>query len=150
MANVNNDQTFLGELAVARLYKKNQGRVARQLTFFAVAIVIAFGAFTLYESGMVAGWFETPQRGAQVNGAVFALLVAVGGWFAFRLVNFPKFADFLISVEAEMDKVTWATRDQLYQATVVVITTMLFLGVLLFAYDLMWMRLFKFVGFLEI
>ena len=73
-----------------------------------------------------------------------------GGWIIFRLLHYPRFADFLISVEAEMDKVTWASKDQLIQATIVVISTMLFLGMLLFVYDLLWMKLFQAIGFLEI
>ncbi len=34
----------------------------------------------------------------------------VGLWLCFRLVNMPRFADFLIAVEAEMNKVSWPTR----------------------------------------
>ena len=58
-----------------------------------------------------------------------------GIWLAFRAVNLPQFADFLISVEAEMDKVTWSSRQELYRATVVVITTMVLLGAILLLYD---------------
>ena len=36
-----------------------------------------------------------------------ALLAVVGLWAAYRVVNLPAFADFLIAVEAEMNKVSW-------------------------------------------
>ena len=73
-------------------------------------------------------------------------MVALGMWFAFRLVNWPKFADFLISVEAEMTKVSWPTKTELYRASMVVIFTMAFLALLLFAYDLIWQAIFDAVG----
>jgi len=55
----------------------------------------------------------------------------------------------LIAVEAEMDKVTWPSREQLFRATWVVIFIMLFLGACLFVYDVFWQWFFKMIGFLE-
>ena len=51
-----------------------------------------------------------------------------GMWFGFRLVNYPRFADFLISVEAEMDKVSWPDWPYLVRATGVVMGVMFFTG----------------------
>ena len=82
------------------------------------------------------------------RGIPFAI-VAAGAWFAYRLVNIPRFADFLISVEAEMDKVSWASKDEVFRATVVVVTTMLFLGAVLFVYDVFWSYFFELIGFLR-
>ena len=73
-------------------------------------------------------------------------LVLVGMWLAFRAVNWPKFADFLISVEAEMTKVSWPGKTELYRASMVCIFTMAFLAVILFAYDLIWQAIFDFIG----
>ena len=47
-------------------------------------------------------------------------LGAVGIWFGYRIVNYSVFADFLIAVEAEMNKVSWPTRRELWNASVVV------------------------------
>src|SRR5690606_24459091 len=77
--------------------------------------------------------YDTPIR----TGVPVAISL-VGVWVAFRLVNYPPFADFLISVEGEMDKVSWASWPELYRATIVVILTMVFLGAVLYAYDLIW------------
>jgi len=92
-------------------------------------------------------WSES-TRGLLANGTyVFpVLLVAIGMWFSFRLVNWRKFADFLISVEAEMTKVSWPTKTELYRASMVVIFTMAFLALLLFAYDLVWQAIFDGIG----
>src|SRR5215218_45863 len=60
---------------------------------------------------------------------------AIGLWISFRVVQMPAFADFLISVEGEMNKVSWPARSELFRATVVVILVVFFLAALLFAYD---------------
>jgi preprotein translocase subunit SecE len=59
----------------------------------------------------------------------------LGGWAAFRIVNIPRFADFLISVEAEMNKVSWPNRNELWRASVVVIVVIFLLTAILFGYD---------------
>ncbi len=59
----------------------------------------------------------------------------LGAWAAFRVVNIPAFADFLISVEGEMNKVSWPSRGELFRASVVVILVIFFLAALLFLYD---------------
>jgi preprotein translocase subunit SecE len=64
------------------------------------------------------------------------VLLALGAWLAFRIVNIPRFADFLISVEAEMNKVSWPSRGELYRASLVVIVVIFLLTAILFTYDL--------------
>ena len=51
-----------------------------------------------------------------------------------------------------MDKVSWPSKPELYRATVVVITTMVFIGIVLFFYDMFWQWFFtlKYIKFLEI
>ena len=73
-----------------------------------------------------------------------------GAWAIFRAVNYPRFADFLISVEAEMDKVSWSSRQELYRATVVVVVTMFCLGAVLFLFDVFWQNFFEIIKFLQI
>ena len=112
-------------------YKRSQGRVARQLTLAAMAAMVAVGAWQLNSMG-----------GTNVQQYVTPLVVlAVGWWASFRIVNLPKFADFLISVEAEMNKVSWPSRGELWRASIVVIIVIFFLAALLFTYDIIldWM-----------
>jgi preprotein translocase subunit SecE len=61
-------------------------------------------------------------------------------------VNLPKFADFLIAVEAEMTKVSWPTRAELIRGSVVVIVTLVFLAAMLTIYDLIWQFLLSRLG----
>jgi preprotein translocase subunit SecE len=64
-------------------------------------------------------------------------VAAVGVWVAFRIVNVPSFADFLISVEAEMNKVSWPSRSELFRASMVVIVVIFLLTAILFTYDIL-------------
>jgi preprotein translocase SecE subunit len=66
------------------------------------------------------------------------LLLLAGAWVCYRLVNLPIFADFLIAVEAEMNKVSWPTRPELFRASTVVLILIFSLAIILGAYDLFW------------
>ncbi len=60
------------------------------------------------------------------------LLLAAALWLAWRVVNLPAFADFLIATEAEMNKVSWTTQRRLFQDTIVVLVTVVLMAVYLF------------------
>ena len=66
------------------------------------------------------------------------LLLALGAWASYRVVNVPIFADFLIAVEAEMNKVSWPTRTELFRASMVVLILIFVLAFVLTAYDVFW------------
>jgi preprotein translocase SecE subunit len=68
------------------------------------------------------------------------LLFALGLWLAWRLVNVPVFADFLIATEAELNKVSWTTRKRLMQDTVVVLITVALLAVFILFTDTVWFK----------
>jgi preprotein translocase SecE subunit len=66
------------------------------------------------------------------------LLLGVSLWLAWRIVNMPTFADFLIATEAELNKVSWTTQRRLVQDTIVVLVTTLLLTIFLFGTDQVW------------
>lgn len=66
------------------------------------------------------------------------LLLAVSLWLAWRIVNMPTFADFLIATEAELNKVSWTTQKRLVQDTIVVLVTVVLMSILLFSMDWTW------------
>jgi preprotein translocase SecE subunit len=66
------------------------------------------------------------------------LLVGASLWFAWRSVNYPTFADFLIATEAEINKVSWTTRKALIRDTIVVLVCLLLLTLFLFVVDVFW------------
>jgi preprotein translocase subunit SecE len=133
--------TFWSELTATGIYKSSQGRLARQLTAAALAVMVVSGAYVL-----MIGPLQSSAKSLQVS--IPLVIVAIGGWVTFRIVNYPKFAEFLISVEAEMAKVSWAPKQELIRATIVVLSTMAFLAVVLFAYDFIWQTLFQWIGVL--
>jgi preprotein translocase subunit SecE len=122
------------------IYKRSQGRVARQTTFFALFALAAFGDYRLMAL-MTSMGQQTPVRLG-----VGALLLLVAAWVSYRLVNAPKFADFLIAVEAEMSKVSWPTRTELIRSVIVVMITLFALTAILFAYDAIWSGIFRMLG----
>ena len=74
------------------------------------------------------------------------IILLFGLWFGWRLVHWVTFGDFLISVEAEMAKVSWPSRQELKSATIVVLIVFLFLAGLFLVYDFILVSIFKGIG----
>jgi len=128
--------SFFKNLLLTGIYKRRQGRITRQVTFFAIFAVICVGAWRLWEV-----YRATAHIGLSVGLPV--AIVVIGAWVAYRLVNMTNFADFLIAVEAEMSKVSWPTRTELFRGSAVVLATIIILAGLLFVFDLGWTFVFK-------
>ena len=133
---------LLSELFSVGLYKRSQGQRVRQITGIAIAIIFLVGAWSL--SVNVLGNASEPLR----VGLPTAIAV-LGCWLAYRIVNYPPAADFMIGVQSEMDKVSWPTWPQLWRATVVVLVVMVVLAASLFLFDITWRFVFTKVGFLR-
>ena len=129
---------FMAELFRLNLYKRSQGRFARQVTFAVLAVIVALGAWRLNV------WLEGRADAAdrQLEYVVPLGVLVLGWWIIFRLVQLPKFADFLISVEGEMNKVTWPKQGELIRASLVVMAVIFLLAALLYFYDLIWKGVF--------
>lgn len=129
------------ELLSSTVYKRTQGKVARQVTFAALAVTIATGVWRL--SQLLPTWFAAAGDVGTADLGVLrflmpGVLLAAGLWFAFRLVNYAPFADFLIAVETEMTKVSWPSVDEVVRSSAVVIFMIFALAAILAAYDLFW------------
>ena len=119
-------------------YKKSQGRYARQVTGGALTVLMLIAAYRLSQ------W--TAVEDVVFSGghwAVGGIIAVLGGFVAYRLVQLPRFADFLIAVEAEMNKVSWPAQGELVKASIVVIFVIFFLAGVLFSFDLIWNTLFR-------
>ncbi|MGY8768605.1 MAG: preprotein translocase subunit SecE [Pirellulales bacterium] len=116
-------------------YKRSQGKFARQMTSIAIWFIVGVTAWNLY--GNLVGLERYLQYG--ISSGVLVL----GLWFGFRIVNWPNFADFLIAVEAEMNKVTWPSRAELKRSSIVVIVLIFALAAILFSYDFIWQWVFS-------
>jgi preprotein translocase subunit SecE len=125
------------------VYKRSQGRIVRQVTFAAIAIAILVGLWQLFF------WLSGHEGlSRSVTYGVPGVLAIVGLWATYRVVNLPAFADFLIAVEAEMNKVSWPSWTELVRWSVVVIIMMFAIGFLLFGFDAFWVKVFQLLGVL--
>jgi preprotein translocase subunit SecE len=147
-------ESFASELFSTRLYKPTQGRIARQVTGGAVWVAFAVAAWrwwqTAYKMDLLSNLATTPDSQVAVlevlRWVLPGLLLAIGIWIGYRIVNFPRFADFLIAVEAEMNKVMWPSQDELVRSSVVVIILLLSFAGLMYAFDMLWVGLFWLMG----
>jgi preprotein translocase subunit SecE len=130
---------LLQEFTSAALYKRSQGRLARQITCVVIWVVVALGCWSLAVKGL--GGFEPA-----VKYTIPGIILVIGMWIGYRLVNYPPFADFLIAVEAEMNKVSWPTWRELSRSTVVVIVLIVGLTAVLFTLDSVWVFLLSLMG----
>lgn len=121
---------FHQELFSSSLYKRNQGKATRMATATAIGVVVVLAAWKL--TGTFADWNAGWQYGLP------GVVLLVGLWVAFRIVNWPRFADFLIAVEGEVAKVKWPGRQELIKSSVVVLVTLALLTLSLWIFDLFW------------
>jgi len=132
---------FLVNLTRTDLFKPMQGWYARVYTALGLGLIVAAGAYRVYEASLEYSplWrFGLP--------ATFAVVL---GWVIFRIVEFPPFAEFLIATEAEMNKVSWTSKDDLVRATTVVLTTVVLMAVFLFLVDTLWTFVLRMIGVLQ-
>ena len=133
---------FLVNLVRTDLYKPKQGWYARVYTAAGLGLILGVG---LYRFGEGLTEATTPVR--------FGVPTLVGvalAWFVYRLVQFPPFVEFLIATEAEMNKVSWTSKDDLYRATTVVLVTVTLMALFLFGVDWVWANLLQFLGVLRL
>lgn len=133
---------FVLNLFRTTIPKPNQGKQARLWTAVGLAILVVAGIYRLYvtQLGDTSPWTRYGTSAA---------LGLVLGWIVFRIVQYPPFVDFLIATEAEMNKVSWTSRDDLYRATTVVLTSVVIMALYLFVVDWVWSLLLQQIGVLR-
>jgi len=106
------------------IYKRSQGKYTRLCSAFGAAIIAGLGCLRLYQQ------LEAADLGLWVETMVPAGLFVVLGLLIFYSVNKPAVADFLISAEGEMKKVSWSSRKEIAVSTIIVIVVVILLAVL--------------------
>jgi preprotein translocase subunit SecE len=132
---------FLLNLGRTDLYKPMQGWYARIYTALGLGLILAAGSWRVYEASI--------EYSPIWRVGLPALFAGVLGWFIFRIVHFPPFAEFLIATEAEMNKVSWTNKEDLVRATTVVLTTVVLMTVFLFLVDTLWTFVLRMIGVLQ-
>ena len=133
---------FLANLFRGEVPKPTQGKQARIWTAVGLGALVAAGLYRLATTLLADA---TPLVRLGVPSALGLVLA----WVVFRVVQFPPFVDFLIATEAEMRKVSWTSKADLYRATTVVLVTVLIMAVYLFAVDWAWSWLLRLIGVLR-
>jgi preprotein translocase SecE subunit len=140
-------------------FKPNQGLRVRRGTLIGLIIVGVCGIITLLQHRTLSAgaWtLDIPGTNLMIPlmfGVNMTMPVVLGillVWVAWRIVNWPAFADFLIATEAEVNKVSWTTRKRLVQDTIVVLVTVFLMTLFLFLVDVFWIRALNVVGVLSI
>ena len=139
--------SVLHELFQFGLYKRTQGQHTRQVTCGVIWVTFALAAWRLWDL-LTGVTIPSALRGVEtyLEIGLPVLLLVVGFWLGVRLVNMPRFADFLIAVEAEMNKVSWPSKAELIRSSLVVSFVIFALAGTLFGFDILWKFLFEQIG----
>ena len=120
-----------------KVYKEDQGRLARMFAFWSLALLLLFGCN--FANGLMVGvdalrdpisGLSIPIIGVDLSGAFLISLgiFLIGIVVLIRWQQKPKVADLLIDTEAELRKVTWPSMQEVINssAVVIVFVTLLF------------------------
>lgn len=123
-------------------YKKTQGRPTRQIALCVVVASLSWlliSAVALFARRLVGGigWLS-----------ICVAVIGFAGVISVAILNRPRWADFLISVQAEIDKVTWPSKAEVHRHTIVVLVLLVSMSVIVFGFDIVWMWVFRAIGFL--
>ena len=112
------------------IYKRGQGKYTRLCSAFGAAIIAGLGCLQLYKK------LDATDLGLWVKTMVPAVLFVALGLLILWLVNKPSVADFMVSAEGEMKKVSWSSKKEIAVSTFVVIVVVILMAVLLGVTDL--------------
>jgi len=132
---------FLLNLIRSDLYKPIQGWNARLYTAAGLGLIAAAGVWRIHEASL-----EYSLAWRLGLPSVFAVIFS---WVVFRIIEFPPFAEFLVATEAEMNKVSWTSKDDLFRATTVVLSTVVVMAVFLYFVDTLWTFVLRMIGVLQ-
>lgn len=120
-----------------QIYKHGQGTYTRLGTGAVVAAMVGLGCVRLYEKlGVMTNnlWIQ-----AMIPAVVFVVLTGLLYW----VLNRPAVADFMISAEGEVKKVTWSSRQEIVVSTLIVVLVVGVLALLLGTTDLVLRLMFQ-------
>ncbi len=125
------------------IHRGMQGRLVRNVVLVALWIFVAVVCQSVY--GAVSEYF-----GTMVTIASVAFVAVSAGWVAFRLIQHPPVADFLIDVQIESSKVSWCTWPELRRTTIIVLAAMIAFSAYLFACDISWQFVLRSLSILNV
>ena len=130
------------------IYKSGQGYYTRLISAISGGVVVAIGCYLLWQK---LGAVDIASANVRLLVQVLVPLAvfAVLGWLIYWTVNKPVVADFMISAEGEMKKVSWSSRKEIGVSTVVVISVVIAMSGLMAATDVFFQVFFRAIGVLK-
>jgi preprotein translocase SecE subunit len=133
-------------------YKEDQGRHARMAAFWTAVFFVGFGCRFLHD--LLIRWpaMREPMGGGRIPivgvdvTPAFLITIALflaGVVLVQRWQQTPKVADLLIDTEAELKKVTWPKGEEVWNAALVVMVSVVVLGALLALCDIFLARVMR-------
>ena len=128
------------------IYRKGQGNVARTLTAVSLIAIAGFGAVEIRDALIGRRIFAAgPDAGYLLGGLFFVAIALLALWIAFKS---KRSGDFLILTESELRKVSWPSKRDLWQQTIVVLVVSGVIGVIILIVDLVYSSIFRGAGIL--
>ena len=130
-----------------KIYKEGQGKWARVLVVSAIALGSVYAVVSLHDILPSRGLSTFPVLNFTydyrylIEGPILIGALAFAVW----LFNHPPAADFLIDTETELRKVTWPSRKEEVNNSIVVVVTVVIIGVFILCWDLALSFIQKFV-----
>ena len=121
------------------IYKRGQGKYTRLCSAFGGLAVAGLGCVQLYKQ------LEARTTNLWLMTMVPAGLLVVLSILIFYLVNRASVADFMISAEGEMKKVSWSSRKEIAVSTFIVIVVVFVMAGLLGGSDLVFLLFFDWI-----
>jgi preprotein translocase SecE subunit len=132
------------------IYKKGQGYWTRMGTAIGAGLLGVLITWQIYRYVPAFVSASEPGRGQRIGLIAAGVFAVVYAFIAWRLMNKPANADFLIATDSEMKKVNWTSRRELVGSTKVVILFMFAIAAILFVLDLIFNTLFYSIRVLEV
>jgi preprotein translocase SecE subunit len=133
-------------------YKEDQGRHVRMAAFWSVVFFLAYGCRFMHGLMVQSPSLRRPVRGIRIPvvgvdlspAFLVSMLVFCAGLFlVHRWQQRPKVAELLIDTEAELKRVSWPKGEEVWNASIVVILSVIILGVLLAVADIFLFRMMR-------
>ena len=116
---------------IFNIYKRGQGKYTRLSSAFAAAVIVGLGCLRLFSKLEAVSWGPSNRATMWIATMVPVGLFVILALLIFWLVNKQSIADFMISAEGEMKKVSWSTRQEIMVSTSIVIVVVIVMAALL-------------------
>ena len=151
-------------MAQLEILKPGQGKLARGAAYFLGMLLVVFGGISLYATINVpfdanatpTTTWEKIEHALHVSNVpilghisvyrIIAFVVVLFGALALHLLlNRPAAVDTLIDTEQELKKVSWPSRREVWNATLVVVLVTLTMAMILYGFDRVLQFVFRLV-----